>query len=113
MYHGARTWGNMLDDGFHDYLYDAENRIIKVDNGSTAVYTYDAEGERVRKVAARLWITSTTTPDARSWKCRLPAPGAARSYTWAGGIWQLRGRGELFPQLQLAGHRAGANESGG
>jgi len=43
--------GNMLDDGYHSYVYDAENRIIKVDSGSTATYTYDVEGRRVRKVA--------------------------------------------------------------
>jgi RHS repeat-associated protein len=29
--------------------YDAENRIIQVDGGSTASYVYDAEGRRVRK----------------------------------------------------------------
>jgi len=43
--------GNVLNDGMHNYVYDAENRIIEVDSGSTAVYTYDAEGRRVRKVA--------------------------------------------------------------
>jgi RHS repeat-associated protein len=43
--------GNMLNDGFHTYTYDAENRIIQVDSGDTATYTYDAEGRRVRKVA--------------------------------------------------------------
>jgi RHS repeat-associated protein len=43
--------GNMLNDGYHSYVYDAENRIIQVDGGSTATYTYDAEGRRVRKVA--------------------------------------------------------------
>ena len=43
--------GNMLNDGYHSYVYDAENRIIQVDGGSTATYIYDAEGRRVRKVA--------------------------------------------------------------
>jgi RHS repeat-associated protein len=41
----------MLNDGYHSYVYDAENRIIQVDSGDTATYTYDAEGRRVRKVA--------------------------------------------------------------
>jgi len=40
--------GNVLNDGFHSYLYDAENNVIKVDGGSTAVYTYDALNKRVR-----------------------------------------------------------------
>jgi RHS repeat-associated protein len=40
--------GNVLNDGFHSYLYDAENNVIKVDSGNTAVYTYDAMNRRVR-----------------------------------------------------------------
>ena len=36
-------------DGVHTYTYDAENRILKVDGGSTAVYLYNENGEQVRK----------------------------------------------------------------
>jgi RHS repeat-associated protein len=41
--------GNLTADGFHTYSYDAENRLAKVDGGSTATYTYDAIGHRVEK----------------------------------------------------------------
>jgi RHS repeat-associated protein len=41
--------GNLLNDGTNSYTYDAENHIIKVDGGSTATYTYDADGRRVEK----------------------------------------------------------------
>lgn len=41
--------GNMIYDGAHSYTYDAENRLISVDGGSTATYIYDANGQRVRK----------------------------------------------------------------
>jgi RHS repeat-associated protein len=41
--------GNMLKDGVHTYAYDAENRISAVDGGSTASYTYDAQGGRAAK----------------------------------------------------------------
>ena len=34
-------------DSVHPYLYDSENRIIKVDNATA--YAYDGEGKRVRK----------------------------------------------------------------
>lgn len=44
--------GNLLNDGAHNYKYDAENRIIQVDSGTTAAYVYDAEGNRVQKTAA-------------------------------------------------------------
>jgi RHS repeat-associated protein len=40
--------GNLLSDRFHTYQYDAENRIVSVDNGATT-YTYDAEDRRVAK----------------------------------------------------------------
>ncbi|HEY2113515.1 MAG TPA: RHS repeat-associated core domain-containing protein, partial [Candidatus Angelobacter sp.] len=39
--------GNETNDGFHVYTYDAENRLIQVDGGTTAAYSYDAEGRRV------------------------------------------------------------------
>jgi RHS repeat-associated protein len=40
--------GNMIQDGNHTYGYDADNRLISVDNGSTATYIYSADGLRVR-----------------------------------------------------------------
>jgi RHS repeat-associated protein len=43
--------GNLLNDGQHSYTYDAENRIISVDGGATAAYTYDAGGNRIQKVS--------------------------------------------------------------
>jgi RHS repeat-associated protein len=44
--------GNMTYDGTHSYTYDAENRLIKIDGGSTATYIYDAKGKRVRTTVA-------------------------------------------------------------
>ena len=44
--------GNIINDSVHIYTYDAENRIVRVDSGSTAVYAYDAEGRRVAKTAS-------------------------------------------------------------
>ena len=42
----------MTNDGSHQYTYDAENRVTKVDSGSTATYTYDPAGRRVRQTTA-------------------------------------------------------------
>jgi RHS repeat-associated protein len=44
--------GNMTSDGTHSYTYDAENRMIKVDGGSTATYSYDVDGHRVQKTTS-------------------------------------------------------------
>ncbi len=44
-YDGA---GNLLNDGFHTYAYDAQNRLVVVDGGAE-YYTYNAEGQRVSK----------------------------------------------------------------
>jgi RHS repeat-associated protein len=41
----------MIHDASHSYTYDAENRLISVNGGSTASYVYDAEGRRVQKTA--------------------------------------------------------------
>ncbi len=40
--------GNVINDGFHTYTYDAENRMISVDGGTTASYVYDLQGRRAR-----------------------------------------------------------------
>jgi RHS repeat-associated protein len=39
----------MTYDGTHHYTYDAENRIVQVDSGSTASYVYNESGKRARK----------------------------------------------------------------
>jgi RHS repeat-associated protein len=41
--------GNMINDGNHQYTYDAEGRITQVDGGGTASYVYNENGRRVRK----------------------------------------------------------------
>jgi hypothetical protein len=40
--------GNLTNDTVHAYSFDAENKIVKVDNVSA--YVYDGEGQRVRKL---------------------------------------------------------------
>jgi RHS repeat-associated protein len=49
--------GNLLNDGFHSYQYDAENRIVFVDGGATK-YVYDAEGRRYSKTAGGVTVAT-------------------------------------------------------
>ena len=41
--------GNMTSDGTHTYQYNYNNRLISVDNGTTATYKYDALNRRIQK----------------------------------------------------------------
>lgn len=40
--------GNLLNDAAHSYVFDAENKISKVDAASA--YVYDGDGQRIRKL---------------------------------------------------------------
>ena len=40
--------GNVTNDGYHTYVYDAENRVISSDS-LTNTYTYDAFGRRIEQ----------------------------------------------------------------
>jgi RHS repeat-associated protein len=40
--------GNVTNDGFHTYAYDAENRLAKVDANPSLTYGYDAFSRRVQ-----------------------------------------------------------------
>ncbi len=43
--------GNLMNDSVHNFTYDAEGNMIQIDNGSTAVYVFDALNERVKGTA--------------------------------------------------------------
>ena len=43
--------GSPTGDGVHTYIYDARNRLVAVDGGTTATYAINDLGQRVRKTA--------------------------------------------------------------
>ena len=51
--------GNMTSDGIHTYQYNYNNRLISVDNGTTATYKYDALNRRIQKVVTDPVATTT------------------------------------------------------
>jgi len=48
--------GNLTSDGTNTYTWDARNHLTAINGGSTAIFTYDGFGRRVKKV-----IGGTTT----------------------------------------------------
>lgn len=50
--------GNMTSDGIHTYQYNYNNRLISVDNGTTATYKYDALNRRIQKVVVSTGLTT-------------------------------------------------------
>ena len=51
--------GNLTNDGTHTYQYNYNNRLISVDNGATATYTYDALNRRIQKMVVEPVETTT------------------------------------------------------
>jgi len=47
--------GSVTNDGAHSYAYDAANRLVSVDSGSTAQYKYDPQNQRVSKIVGSAW----------------------------------------------------------
>jgi len=45
--------GNVANDTFHGYSYDADGNLISVDSGATATYYYDSLNQRVRIAPTR------------------------------------------------------------
>ncbi len=66
--------GNLLNDGSHNYLYDAENRIVSVDGGATT-YVYDAEGRRFSKTTPSNTVATVYDREGRPLVRSNFAPG--------------------------------------
>ncbi|HXH48683.1 MAG TPA: RHS repeat-associated core domain-containing protein [Terriglobia bacterium] len=49
LYAGYDAAGNMTSDGTHTYQWDAEDRMVSVDGGSTATQKYNSLGQRVER----------------------------------------------------------------
>ncbi len=91
--------GNVTADGSHTYSYDAENRLISVDGGSTAAHVYNAAGRRVRK----------TTSSAGSVDFLYDLGGHEVAEVGPGGVFN---RGELYAgSRHLATYTAGQSGS--
>jgi RHS repeat-associated protein len=90
--------GNMTYDGFHTYMYDGENRLKEVDSGNTAIYNYDAFGNRNMQYAPPVYNEYVVDLSGRA--ITAVEPGTSTVYTaevFAGGRhWVTDNGGALF-----------------
>ena len=54
--------GNLAQDDHHTYTYDFDNHLISVDNGTTAIYVYDALGRRIQKTGISTSSMTASSP---------------------------------------------------
>jgi RHS repeat-associated protein len=77
--------GNLINDGNHNYTYDAENRIKLVDNGTTATYLYDANGQRVQKTTGSNQVHYFYEQDGNVLVEKNGSGGVVKEYVHMGG----------------------------
>jgi len=54
---GYDAAGNMTSNGTDSYSYDAENRIVTFTGATSATYTYDGDGKRIKKSTGKMYWT--------------------------------------------------------
>ena len=93
--------GNVTNDGTHSYTYDAENRVVKIDNGTTAAYTYDYQGRRAAKTAGATkyeYLFDLSGRAVTGKCCREPSRPIVSKSTPGDGIWP-RSMSEWAPRI--------------
>ncbi|MBK9637156.1 MAG: RHS repeat protein [Bacteroidetes bacterium] len=76
--------GNQIFDGTYNYTYDAENKLIAVNNGAVALYKYDALGRRIKNILSSSTVNYYFS-GFRVIEERNSADSITKSYTY--GIW--------------------------
>jgi RHS repeat-associated protein len=89
--------GNMSSDGTHSYTWDARNRLIQIDSGSTASFIYDAFGRRTSK-------TVLTTQTGFLYDAVNPIQELSGSTVTANSL--MGGVDEVFQRTDSAGARS-------
>ena len=114
--------GNLISDGVWNYSYDAENRLLRMNNASglgnlpyEVDFTYDYLGRRVEK---KVWQTATQVASDRlyvynGWnlvaELNAGTGGLVRSYTWGLDLTgSLKAAGGVGALLEIANVSSGS-----
>ena len=74
--------GNITNDATHTYQFSQRNRLATVDTGTTATYSHDGDGRRVKKVAEGATTLYFYDAEGRLIEEYIPATGAGKDYLW-------------------------------
>ena len=90
--YGYDANGNTTSDGTHTYQYSQRGRLATVDTGTTAAYSYDGDGRRVKKVAGGTTTIYFYDNDGKLLEEYVPATGAGKDYVWLPGTYEPMAR---------------------
>ncbi len=90
--YGYDSNGNTTGDGTHTYEYSQRDRLATVDSGTTATYSYDGDGRRVKKVAGATTTLYFYDNDGKLLEEYIPATNAGKDYIWLPGTYEPIGR---------------------
>lgn len=74
--------GNITNDATHTYQFSQRNRLATVDAGTTATYSYDGDGRRVKKVAGGTTTLYFYDAEGKLLEEYIPSTGAGKDYVF-------------------------------
>ena len=93
--------GNLTNDGFHAYVYDAEGRMVSVDS-TVANYSYDALGRRVlTATGGHNWHAGYDLASRLVWKFEDSTLYRSEVYGGAGRVATYKAGLTFFPTRDL------------
>jgi RHS repeat-associated protein len=108
--------GNVSDDTFHTYSYDADGNLISVDGGATATYYYDSLNQRVRIAPTRgtyEFVWDTMGRRVSTWYASTRAFDESNAYTdWGPISTRLGGQTQFEHQNWLGTERVRTTYNG-
>ena len=108
--------GNIANDGYHSYAYDADGNLISVDSPAIATYYYDSLNQRVREAPTRgtyEFVWDTLGRRVSNWYAPNHSFVESNAYTDSGPIaFRLGGQRQFEHQNWLGTERVRTTSTG-